>query len=185
MAEWIDLVPHPTTPCPAVSRLEGRVTRLAGGALRIDYELFGFLEQVALPPVSKPLRRDDLWRHSCFEFFVRGEDATYAEFNFSPSTEWAAYRFDDYRSGMAPLGLADDPQVTRVQSDEDSYVQAAIVTLPDGDRTRMSLAAVIELKDGTKSYWALAHPPGKPDFHDPAGFTLELPPAPSTSSPRT
>ena len=42
----------------------------------------------------------------------------------------------------------------------------------------MGLCAVIEEKDGTKSYWALAHPPGdKPDFHDPACFALELPAA--------
>jgi hypothetical protein len=27
---------------------------------------------------------------------------------------------------------------------------------------------------GALSYWALRHPPGKPDFHHPAGFALEL-----------
>jgi hypothetical protein len=34
---------------------------------------------------------------------------------------------------------------------------------------------VIEEVDGGLSYWALAHPPGKPDFHDPNCFALELP----------
>jgi hypothetical protein len=24
------------------------------------------------------------------------------------------------------------------------------------------------------SYWSLEHPPGKPDFHHPDGFTMEL-----------
>ena len=39
----------------------------------------------------------------------------------------------------------------------------------------MGLSAIIEETDGTKSYWALAHPPGEePDFHDPACFALEL-----------
>jgi hypothetical protein len=34
----------------------------------------------------------------------------------------------------------------------------------------------LEEQDGTKSYWALAHPPGdKPDFHDPACFAAHLP----------
>src|SRR3546814_3736372 len=32
---------------------------------------------------------------------------------------------------------------------------------------KLALSAVIEELDGTKSYWALAHPPGKPDFHHP------------------
>jgi hypothetical protein len=40
---------------------------------------------------------------------------------------------------------------------------------------RAGLSAVIEEKDGTKSYWAIAHPAEKPDFHDPACFALPLP----------
>ena len=32
----------------------------------------------------------------------------------------------------------------------------------------------IEDEAGALSYWALRHPPGKPDFHHPAGFALEL-----------
>ena len=46
-----------------------------------------------------------------------------------------------------------------------------------GITCRAGLSAVIEEADGTKSYWALAHPPGKPDFHRAEGFALELPPA--------
>jgi hypothetical protein len=38
------------------------------------------------------------------------------------------------------------------------------------------LSAVVETKDGGISYWALAHPPGKPDFHHPDSFALTLPP---------
>jgi hypothetical protein len=35
----------------------------------------------------------------------------------------------------------------------------------------LGLSAVLEEQDGTKSYWALAHPPGgKPDFHHPDCF---------------
>lgn len=39
---------------------------------------------------------------------------------------------------------------------------------------QIALSAVIEEKDGTKSYWALRHPPGKPDFHHPDCFALTL-----------
>ena len=35
---------------------------------------------------------------------------------------------------------------------------------------------VIEEINGRKSYWALKHPAGKPDFHHPDCFALELPP---------
>jgi hypothetical protein len=33
---------------------------------------------------------------------------------------------------------------------------------------------VIEEKSGLLSYWALKHPPGKPDFHHPDAFALEV-----------
>jgi hypothetical protein len=36
------------------------------------------------------------------------------------------------------------------------------------------LAAVIEDTRGDKSYWALAHPPGKADFHHSDTFALEF-----------
>ena len=39
----------------------------------------------------------------------------------------------------------------------------------------IALSAVIEETDGTKSYWALRHPPGPPDFHHPDCFALRIP----------
>jgi hypothetical protein len=43
-------------------------------------------------------------------------------------------------------------------------------------RFRFGLSVVIEERDGRCSYWALKHPPGKPDFHHPGGFLLEIDP---------
>jgi hypothetical protein len=37
-----------------------------------------------------------------------------------------------------------------------------------------ALAAVIDETSGHKSYWALAHPPGKADFHHSDCFALEF-----------
>ena len=42
---------------------------------------------------------------------------------------------------------------------------------------QIGVSAVIEETDGPKSYWALAHPPGDPDFHHPDCFALEFPAA--------
>ena len=41
-----------------------------------------------------------------------------------------------------------------------------------------NFTAVIEEEGGVLSYWALAHPADKPDFHDPACFAAELGPPP-------
>ena len=43
-----------------------------------------------------------------------------------------------------------------------------------GTRVRLGLSAVIEETSGRKSYWALAHPPGKPDFHHADCFAFEF-----------
>jgi hypothetical protein len=39
---------------------------------------------------------------------------------------------------------------------------------------RLGLSAVVEEKNGVLSCWPLKHPPGKPDFHHPDAFALEL-----------
>jgi hypothetical protein len=47
-------------------------------------------------------------------------------------------------------------------------------SLPKDVPWRLGLSAVIEEMSGRKSYWALAHPPGKPDFHHADGFVHEV-----------
>ena len=46
--------------------------------------------------------------------------------------------------------------------------------LPPGRSLRLGLSAVLEDADGVLSYWALRHPPGKPDFHHTDAFATQL-----------
>ena len=41
-------------------------------------------------------------------------------------------------------------------------------------RTKAECGAHVEAADGTLSYWALRHAAGKPDFHHPDAFALEI-----------
>jgi len=50
----------------------------------------------------------------------------------------------------------------------------------DGGAWSIGISTIIEESDGRKSYWALAHPQGKADFHHPDSFVLELPPVNAT-----
>ena len=127
---------------------------------------------MALPQAHSPERADQLWRHTCFEAFAQRE-AGYREFNFSPSTQWAAYDFDDYRQGMRIADVL-APRIEAAREGAHYALQAAF-DLPGEGRCRVALTAVLEETDGAKSYWALKHPPGKPDFHHADGFVLELP----------
>jgi hypothetical protein len=49
--------------------------------------------------------------------------------------------------------------------------------LPSNAPWLLNLSAVIEEASGRKSYWALTHPSGEPDFHHSDCFVLEVPAA--------
>jgi len=88
-----------------------------------------------------------------------------------------------WKARMSALGLGQDsplmapPPIPNVPRQNFSLFATFENSGPRNDDTwRAGVSAVIEEIDGTKSYWALAHPPGEPDFHDADSFVLELPP---------
>lgn len=176
------LVPHPATPCPALRVLHARISRLPEGLLAVTYVLEGELERLRLPEPKPPRPSDGLWGHTCCELFLaRAGDAAYHELNFAPSGEWAAYAFEGYRR-RAPLAheaKALEPDI-RTRREPARFELNALVRLerllPAASQAPLALglAAVVEDRDGALSYWALAHPAGKPDFHHADGFALAL-----------
>jgi hypothetical protein len=171
---------HPDSRCDALERIDVQVTRPRPGHLALRYIVSGTISGLRLPPVAVPARTDELWKHTCFEAFIRTPTAVaYNELNLSPSTQWAAYRFAGYRDGMNDAREIDPPRI-EVKSNEtrlELHATAALDRLPglppDAAWT-VALSAVIEEMNGNKSYWALAHPQGQPDFHHPDCFALEL-----------
>jgi hypothetical protein len=164
----------------AVRGIRASPARVAGGALAIRFRLEADRARLRIPQPVAPGRADGLWRHTCFEAFVsRAGAAAYREFNFSPSGEWAAYAFHRYREGGSNLEGDFDPQIS-VRQDAGWLELSAVIPsalLPPGPADaplRIGLSAVIEDRDGSLSYWALRHPHGKPDFHHPDAFALEL-----------
>jgi hypothetical protein len=173
------LIMHPAFPCDAVAGIRVDIDRFSLASLAIRFTVSGAIGDIAVPSPAAPARKDELWRRTCFEAFFRagGEDA-YCEFNFSPSTEWAAYRFARYREEMAPLEEVDDIAIERSAGPGRLVVAARLDLARMGPIVGQSLlaamSAVIVEKSGAKSYWALAHPPGKPDFHHKDCFRLEI-----------
>lgn len=176
----LPLKTHPDSSCRAVTGIGVEVIRPSPATLLLRFSVSGATDGIRLPPPARPERTDGLWRHTCFEAFIRGaHGAAYYEFNFSPSTEWAAYAFDGYRSGMRALSEINAPRIEMRSGGTQLDLQAAldlggITELPEQAAWRLALSAIIEEAEGRKSWWALAHAPGKPDFHHPDGFTLEL-----------
>jgi len=172
---------HPAHPAGTVSAVTARILGTDGSWLRLRWRIDG-AEAMVVPPFAGKGRADELWRTTCFELFLMpGDGPTYCEFNLSPSERWAAYDFSGYRDGMAERPLEREPQGTMRLGSSFAIFDAAIPlsALPGAD-CRMNVTAVIEEQGGEKSYWALAHPTEKPDFHDPACFVATLPaPKPS------
>jgi hypothetical protein len=170
---------HPESQCPSVSRFEVRLTRQAA-SIALQFVVHGNIAGLSLPEPASGERVDELWQRTCCEAFVGAADRdAYYEFNFSPSTQWAVYRFTNYRAGMVAANEVETAQVV-VDTGSDRLELCAVIdfdrlsALASAPKLRMALSAVIEEVGGRKSYWALAHAAGKPDFHHVAGFTIGL-----------
>lgn len=169
---------HPQSRCDAVTAVEVEASRLSPTEFALRYVATGAVENVRVPPHAGPERTNELWRHTCFEAFLARPGGWYAELNLSPSSQWAGYGFDGYRTGMTPLAL-EPPHIETAVTHEQLLVEARVEleVLKTWPGWRLGLAAVIEETDGRLSHWALAHPPGRPDFHHEDSFTLTLPEA--------
>lgn len=91
------------------------------------------------------------------------------------------------RAKLCAMGIAEDfveemlalEEPAQPPAAKDCFALTGILedhSLQIGADCEIAISAVIEETDGTKSYWALAHPAGKPDFHHPTCFAATLPP---------
>ena len=175
----LNLVPHPATPpSDPPFKLWANVDYAGSlGATATANIWFG----VGAPagrfviPQGEPSRADELWKTTCFEAFLReAGHKPYREWNFAPSGQWAAYDFSSERKDMKKAEIASEPYV-RMEDNFTWWALGATIAVDADRQWEMGLSAILEEKDGTKSYWALAHGREKPDFHSPDCFTAKLP----------
>lgn len=162
------LVRHPDAPPGAIHSIEAELERLPKGAIA-TFRVLGDLAKLVIPPPAVPDRTDGLWRTTCFELFVAGEGSEYREFNLSPSGQWAAYEFEDYRAGMLDIPAHVETEIYTTNSALDF---SAKIYAEFPNPVLVGLTAVIEESDGEIRYWSTAFAPGKPDFHAPAVRSL-------------
>ena len=196
-SSYVSLVAHPDIPSGVVRRIAACAEAVDPDSLLFRYVLEADPQLVRIPPPAADAgRADELWAHTCFEAFVGLPDSPrYLEINFSPSGQWAAYGFDSYRQGMTPV-LGRAPRLALQRGAERLELQAEVqlggsLCFPEpgrrasgGRSLRIALSTVVEDREGRLSYWALRHPPGRPDFHHPESFSLALElPSPPLDSP--
>ncbi len=170
----VPLIPHPQSPPRGIRGIDFRWLETRDKRLVLRWVITG-VDAIAVPGFAGKGRGEDLWQTTCGELFLKDRNGSgYREFNFSPSERWAAYHFSAYRAGMAEVDIP-PPEVSS-GGGQHLYVLTALLDASVLEGSEIAgISAVIEEKDGTKSYWALAHGPGQPDFHAPACFTLPVP----------
>lgn len=151
--------------------------------VRLCYTLRGNTSALRIPVPAAPVPTDGLWQHTCLEAFVAADGETaYREFNFSPSSEWAAYRFSSERQRDEPAEARERVLLPPPQSRLSPRTLTLTARLPTSALPRspatlcLGLSAVVEELDGRLSYWALQHPHARPDFHHRDGRALRLAP---------
>lgn len=173
-----ELVCHPDTPAKAVRSIAVEVELSFDDGFALRFIVDGEIGALVLPQGEGELviadsSTDGLWQSSCFEAFLTEEgQPDYTEFNYAPDGRWACYQFDDYRSLLRIDQLA--PWRMEVERSPGRFAMRIEPGIFPDTGSKLALATVIEEIDGTKSYWALCYPPGKPDFHHPDCFQLTL-----------
>jgi hypothetical protein len=164
------LRPHPDFKSAALTAINVAIAR-DGARLSLRYSVEGALDHVLWPEPMASARIDELWKHTCFEAFVQpAGEAGYTELNLSPSGRWATYQFDGHRMGMR--NAAEVPSLSWQSPVLTARIELGEIADADW---RLGLTVVVEAVDGSKSFWALEHPAGSPDFHNADCFVARLP----------
>jgi hypothetical protein len=175
----LNLVPHPKTPPTDPFKVWVNIDHSGAFGVTATTNMWFCVgapaSRFVIPEPVEPERAENLWQTTCFEAFLRlPEEESYREWNFAPSGQWAAFDFASKREGKADAEVA--ATYIRIEDNLTWWALGATISVEAAATWQLGLSAILEEKDGIKSYWALAHPPGdKPDFHDPACFVAHLP----------
>jgi len=126
-SEWSALVCHPSAHAGAVRSIDAhaRVGETGIGVFR--YVLRAEISRVRVPPEKPALRAEGLWKHTCFEAFIKAPAAAaYYELNFAPSRQWAVYHFDAYRQGVSSPDFELSPELSVRRFADRLEVDAAV-----------------------------------------------------------
>lgn len=168
------LTPFPASDLPEI-KITGEIERVED-QLSVRYFVNGDVDSIKLPDITEvPMRKDDLWKMTCFEIFIAPEGQTqYWEFNMSPSGNWNVYRMDAYRQvNMREEVLFTSLPFTFHKANHelrlDISIDLSCILLAE-QKINIGVTAIIQTFDGRESYWALTHPGTQADFHLRDGF---------------
>jgi len=173
------LIPYPAPNLPALE-ITGTVARI-DNHVAVHYVVRGDdVQNILLPaPSSMPARKDDLWKATCFEFFLAIKNQPqYWEFNTSPSGNWNVYAMDAYRQVNMRAEIVFTQLPFEFKKTNAGVFLAISVDLnpiiqPE-NILEIGITTIIQTNDDGESYWALAHPGQNADFHLRDSFIIKF-----------
>jgi hypothetical protein len=170
------LIPFSSDTIPHIS-INGTIKRV-DNQLSIHYEVSGDIDQILLPAPSTFTRKHDLWKATCFEFFIAIKDQPrYWEFNLAPSNDWNVYAMDAYRQ----VNMREESVFTQLpfefgKTSEKNSLEISVnlnPILPPEQTLQIGIATIIQTTTENETYWALIHPGQDADFHLRDSFVIE------------
>lgn len=137
-----------------------------------EQDIFAWPEESLSLPGIVFQRKDDLWKETCFEVFLQPEfSQDYYELNFSLSSAWNCYHFDEYRNPQPPKQsqffnveqLVWQPTLKKLIID---------MSMQETKKFNIGLTTILRSTEGAVGYYALKHVLDKPDFHQKDSFIL-------------
>ncbi len=125
-------------------------------------------------------QKDELWKKTCFEFFVKKQNQeNYFEFNMNSFGNWNFYKFMKYRS---PIQIEEKIQNIKFSFIPANYSSSSVLSklgakidlnplFKVGDDLEFNFCSVIDCGEQL-TYWSQQHSLEKPDFHDSNNFTI-------------
>jgi len=172
------LIPFDAPNIPKIS-ITGKIS-LQNNIITLHYLLAGKIEEILLPTKTmNPTRKDELWKMTCFEFFLAIKDQPqYWEFNMSPSGDWTVYHMDAYRR----IGFREETSIQQLpfgfRNEAGIFHLNMLVDLnpilEQDQFLELGITAIVQTTGGDETYWALSHPAPSADFHLRESFILEL-----------
>jgi glutaredoxin-related protein len=137
----------------------------------ISYKLQGDLSSIELGDGNpKHAREIKLWEKTCFELFIKDNNNSYIEFNFSPDFEWNCFYFEKKGNALEEYKKMELVKFDILFSNEVVHVIVELHNnmFPDhffDGSLSAGISSVIKSKNGILSYWALSHEDQRPNFH--------------------
>ncbi len=151
--------------------------------MEITYQLQGDVSSLeGIVPKKDSHFCDNLWQTTCFEFFLRGHENSYIEWNLSCSGQWACYQFSRYRQKIGNKTQFPPSIQHGIAGHQLEFaVSLPIFTAlePKAGHT-FQPATILKPDEGKALYFAAQHSREAADFHDAAVF---LPFPPEVASP--